>query len=112
MAKELRTAHKVRSISKPGVYLDGAGLRLIVTSTLTKRWELWITINARKRQLGLGLFPQVSLKDARDEVDRIRRAARDGVDLRKQSLNAMVARSFKRCSLYWAAETRSSSHAW
>ena len=52
MAKELLTAHKVRAITKAGVYKDGGGLRLIVTARGTKRWELWISINGKKRELG------------------------------------------------------------
>ncbi len=71
IAKELLTVHKVRSIKTPGAYNDGRGLRLIVTAKGTKRWELWISINRRKRELGLGVFPDVSLQDARDEADRI-----------------------------------------
>ena len=90
MAKELLTAHKVRSICKPGVFNDGAGLRLIVKETkcrgLTKRWEIWIPINGKRRELGLGVYPEVSLNDARDEADKIRRAARRGIDLREQRL--------------------------
>ena len=90
MARELLTAHKVRSVSKPGAFKDGAGPRLIVKETkrgeLTKRWELWIAINGKKRELGLGAYPKVSLSDARNEADKIRRAARDGIDLRKQRL--------------------------
>ena len=84
MAKELLTAHRIRTITTAGVYRDGAGLRLIVTARGTKRWELWITINGKKRELGLGIFPDVSLKHARDEAEKLRRAARDGIDLRAQ----------------------------
>ncbi len=90
MAKELLTAHKIRSISAPGIFKDGAGLRLIVRRTqhgeLTRRWELWIRINGKRRELGIGLYPGVSLSDAREEADKIRRAAREGIDLRQQRL--------------------------
>ena len=58
-----------------------------MTANGTKRWELWISIKGKKRELGLGVFPEVSLKDARDEADKIRRAARDGLDLRMQRLD-------------------------
>ena len=81
MAKEFLTAHKVQSIRKPGTYLDGGGLRLVVKESGTKRWELWIKIRGRRRQLGLGVYPEVRLQDARDKADEIRRSARDGVDL-------------------------------
>ena len=87
MTKELLTAHQVRSIARAGVHKDGGGLRLIVTANGTKRWELWTSIKGRKRELGLGVFPEVSLKDARDEADKIRRAARDGFDLRMERHN-------------------------
>ena len=86
MAKKLLTAHSVRAITIAGVYKDVGGLRLIVTARGMKRWELWISINGRKREQSLGVYPSVSLKNARDEADEIRRAARNGVDLRQQRL--------------------------
>ena len=84
MSKELLTAHRIRAISKPGIYKDGGGLRLIVTALAKKLWELWISINGKKRQLGLG---EVSLAEARDKADEIRRAARNGIDLLLQRTN-------------------------
>ncbi len=84
MAKEFLTAHKVRSIRRPGTYLDGGGLRLIVKESGTKRWELWIKVKGRRRELGLGVFPDVRLQEARDKADEIRRSAHDGVDLQAQ----------------------------
>ena len=81
MAKELLTTHKVRAIKTAGVYKDGGGLRLIATAKGTKRWELWISINRKKRERGLGVFPDVSLLDLEQIVQEIKRAARDGVDL-------------------------------
>ena len=58
---------QIRAITKAGTYKDGGGLRLVVTARGTKRWELWISINGKRRELGLGVFPDVSLKDARGE---------------------------------------------
>ena len=91
MSKELLKAHRVRSECTPGIYRDGGGLRLIVTARGTQRWELWISITGRKRQLGLGVYPQVSQKEARDKADEIRRAARNGIDLRMQRLKAKAS---------------------
>jgi hypothetical protein len=59
MAKELLTARKVRASNRPGIYKDGGGLRLIVTAKGTKRWELWISIDRKKRERGIGVFPDV-----------------------------------------------------
>ena len=81
MATEFLTAHKVKAVRQPGIYLDGRGLRLIVNKCGSKRWELWIKIRGRRRQLGLGVYPEVRLQDAREKADEIRRSARNGVDL-------------------------------
>lgn len=81
MPTEFLTAHKVRSIREPGFYRDGRGLRLIVTGSGTKRWELWIKVEGRRREFGLGVYPDVTLQDARNKADEIRHAARDGVDV-------------------------------
>ncbi len=78
MPTEFLTALKVKSIKEPGAYLDGRGLRLIVTGSGTKRWELWIKVNGRRREFGLGVDPDVTLHDARIKADEIRRTARDG----------------------------------
>ena len=113
MAKELLTAHSVRAITNAGVYKDGGGLRLIVTALGTKRWELWISINGRKREQGLGVYPSVSLKDARDKADEIRRAAQNGIDLRQQRLYEQARSvSFKEAfETYFAVKCRQLSNA-
>jgi hypothetical protein len=49
MAKELLTAHKIRSIATPGVFRDGAGLRLIARRSKSGvqrieavfKWAIW-----------------------------------------------------------------------
>ena len=113
MAKELLTAHSVRAITNAGVYKDGGGLRLIVTALGTKRWELWISINGRRREQGLGVYPSVSLKDARDKADEIRRAARNGIDLRQQHLDGQARSvSFQQAfETYFAVKCKQLSNA-
>jgi integrase len=103
----------VRAISQPGVYKDGGGLRLIVTPALTKRWELWVAINGKRRERGLGVFPEVSLQAARDKADEIRRAARNGVDLRQQRSAERARRvSFRRAfATYFAVKRKQLSNA-
>ena len=86
MSKELLTAHRVRSASAPGIYGDGGGLRLILTSRGVKKWELLTPFQGKRRQLGLGTFPQVSLKEARGKADEKRRMARNGIDPRSRHL--------------------------
>jgi integrase len=85
--KRTRAAHrlsalKVMKLKSPGLYEDGAGLRLVVTDKGTKRWALRITINGRRVERGLGVYPDVGLDDAREKAAVLRRAAKDGRDVR------------------------------
>ena len=59
------TVTKVKALSKPGKYADGAGLYLIVKPTGTKSWVLRYTLNGRRPEMGLGGFPDVTLARAR-----------------------------------------------
>ena len=113
MGRHLLTAHKIRGISKPGVYKDGGGLRLVVTQGLTKRWELWVSIKGKRRERGLGVYPQVSLQEARDKADEFRRAARKGVDLRRLRLDEQARSvSFRQAfETYFAVKCKQLSNA-
>jgi integrase len=81
----VRAAHrlsavKVAKTKQPGLYEDGAGLRLVVTDRGTKRWALRLTINGRRVERGLGTYPEVGLDDARRKAETLRRAAKEGQD--------------------------------
>jgi integrase len=76
------SALKVAKTKEPGLYEDGAGLRLVITDKGTKRWALRLTINGRRVERGLGIYPDVSLDDARRKAEEFRRAARNGWDAR------------------------------
>lgn len=83
--KRIRAAHRLSALrvakaKQPGLYEDGAGLRLVVTDTGTKRWAMRLTINGRRVERGLGVFPGVGLDDARRKADALRRAAKQGSD--------------------------------
>lgn len=56
---------KVKSITNPGRYGDGAGLYLNVTSSGSRSWVQRIVIKGRRRDIGLGGFPAVGLAWAR-----------------------------------------------
>jgi integrase len=76
------SAIKVAKLKQRGLYEDGGGLRLIVTEKGTKRWALRLTIAGRRVERGLGMWPTVSLEEARRKADIYRRAAREGRDAR------------------------------
>lgn len=57
-----------------------AGLMLIVKESGAKNWILRVTIAGRRRELGLGPYPEVSLADARRRAAEDREAVRLGRD--------------------------------
>lgn len=94
--KRVRAAHrlsavKVSKVKKPGLYEDGSGSRLVVTDKGTKRWALRLTINGRRVERGLGVYPDVGLDDAREQVAAMRRAARNARDARVEEKQKRLA---------------------
>lgn len=63
-----------------GKYADGAGLWLVKDETGRGKWVLRVTVYGRRREMGLGAFPAVSLAEARRKADDARAKVRDGVD--------------------------------
>ncbi len=70
----------VRNVAQAGRYCDGEGLYLDVQPTGTRNWVQWLVIRGRCRELGLGGFPLVPLKEARAAALANRRLARAGGD--------------------------------
>lgn len=71
---------QVENLTEPGTYEDGDGLRLVVKPTGRKSWLLRFQLAGRRREMGLGSFPEVSLKKARQEASAKRSQLSDGVD--------------------------------
>ena len=77
------SASKARSVTRPGRYSDSNGLHLFVTKAGRKSWVLRATVDGKRRDMGLGGFPHVSLTEARTRAARFRTAIADGTDPRK-----------------------------
>lgn len=65
---------------KPFNLPDGGGLFLQVQPNGKKLWYFKFPFARRQRMMGLGQYPEVSLREARDRRDEGRRLLRDGVD--------------------------------
>ncbi len=63
-----------------GKYEDGGGLRLVVSNTGAKKWIFRFTIRGKRREMGLGSYPDVELGEARAKAAEFRRLAKEGVD--------------------------------
>lgn len=71
---------QIENLTEPGTYEDGDGLRLVVKPTGRKSWLLRFQLAGRRREMGLGSYPEVSLKKARLEASAKRSQLSDGVD--------------------------------
>lgn len=81
IAKEL-SAKAVRDLKSPGMYSVGGvpGLKLQVTPSGAKSWLLRVKVGDKRREIGLGGFPGVTLAEAREEAREIRRKIKAGID--------------------------------
>jgi integrase len=81
------SARKVET-SKPGRYTDGRGLMLVVKPSGAKSWVLRYQVAGRRRDMGLGPWPDVTLAMARDKALEARRTlalALDPLDEKRKS---------------------------
>ena len=76
------TAAFIRAVKEPGKYHDGkgSGLFLRVDPTGGRFWVQRITIRGKRRELGLGSPPTVTLAGAREAALDNKRVARAGGD--------------------------------
>lgn len=74
------TAKQIENLTTPGTYEDGDGLRLLIKPNGKKYWVLRFQLAGKRREMGLGTYPAVGLKEARQNSSDKRRLLRDGVD--------------------------------
>lgn len=63
-----------------GKYCDGAGLWLHKRRDGGAQWFLRYQVHGRRREMGLGPFEDVSIKEAREQAERWRKVIREGLD--------------------------------
>ena len=68
----------VRAAKEPGRYFDGQGLFLMVQPSGARSWVQRVTVKGRRQELGLGPYPVVTLKMAREAALTNRREIRNG----------------------------------
>lgn len=73
------TARRVET-APTGRHVDGRGLMLVVKPSGAKSWVLRYQINGRRRDMGLGPYPEVTLARAREKALEARRHLVDGSD--------------------------------
>ena len=79
MARSKLPARGVMAL-EAGKYCDGAGLWLVKSDPKNGKWVLRLTVHGKRREMGLGRWPDVGLAEVREKADDARRELREGRD--------------------------------
>ena len=74
------TNKKIEEIYQKGNHYDGDGLKLRVDKNINKNWIVRYQLFGTIREMGLGKYPYISLKDARRKLFEVKRMIYDGID--------------------------------
>ena len=74
------TDAKLRNLNVPGKHFDGGGLYLELTKAGGRYWRLKYRHGGKEKRLAFGVYPAVSLKDARDRAADARKVMQAGDD--------------------------------
>src|SRR5271156_5342678 len=117
MPKSLSDAHARNAKPKPRPYkiADGEGLFLLVTPAGGKYWRLKYYFAGKEKLLALGVYPDVTLADARERRADARKALAAGNDpgeVKKEAKRIAIlksANSFETVAREWIEKRR---HEW
>lgn len=86
---------------------DSGGLHLVISPTGSKAWRLKYRYNGRENRISLGVYPMISLKEARQQRDDARRQLLQGINpsaerkARRQQEQIDATNSFQAQALEW-----------
>ena len=86
------TAIKLRNLKDAGRYSDGNGLILVLNQSGKASWIVRVQNAGRRRDIGIGSYPEISLGEARETAADVRRQAKAGIDViaeRKKEKNVI-----------------------
>ncbi|TXT25996.1 MAG: Phage integrase [Gallionellaceae bacterium] len=101
---------KVKTADKAVKLADGGGLFLLVQSNGAKYWRLAYRFAGKQKTLALGVYPDVSLSDARQRRDEARKLLANEVDpgmvkqAQKMAKAEQAANSFEAIAREWFAK--------
>jgi len=85
--KTVKPAEKTRKL------YDGRGLYLEISPTGGKWWRFKYMFDGKERRISLGVYPDISLADARERRDQARKQVANGIDPSAVKQAIKVARS-------------------
>lgn len=104
------TDTKVRTVKpkeKPFKIADGKGLFLVVQPNGSKYWRFRYRFADKEKLLALGIYPDVTLADARRKRDEARKQLADAIDpgmakqLKKRAQRLTAENSFETIAREW-----------
>lgn len=105
---KILSALQVKRLTCPGLHAVGevAGLQLQVKNTGARSWILRVQIGSRRRDIGLGGYPDVTVAAARERArearDQIRRGV-DPIEQRKATRDALIVEQGRQLTFAEAA---------
>lgn len=105
---------RIKPADTPKKYSDEKGLFLLVTPAGGKWWRLKYRFGGKEKSLSLGVYPEISLKQARERRDEARALVADGMDpsekrkATKEAVIADVTGTFEYVCLEWLEYKKSS----
>lgn len=111
--KEIKAANPKQKEFK---LFDGGGLYLSITPKNQKWWRLKYLLNGKEKRISLGVYPTISLQDARKQREEFKTLIAKGIDPsieRKEEKEAIKAEeiksqnTFKNVSTQWVELQRS-----
>lgn len=101
------TCKNTKPTDKPRKLSDGAGLYLEVMPTGSKYWRLKYRFAGKEKRLAIGVYPEISLKEARERRDQARKLIQNGTDpsqLKKDLKHQQIIdteNTFKKIAIEW-----------
>src|SRR5688572_9426768 len=86
-----------KPLEKPYKLTDGGGLYVIVNPNGSRWWRFRYRVQGLEKLISLGVYPDVSLRDARDRRDEAKKLHKRGVDpgMRRQIEQKVAAETFE-----------------
>lgn len=86
---------------------DGGGMYLEITPKGAKYWRMKYRFHGKEKRLAIGVYPEVSLTEAREKRDEARKLLREGIDPsfakqeQKRAANMEANNSFEKIARQW-----------
>jgi integrase len=99
----------IKNLTRKGLHAVGgvSGLQIQINDNGAKSWILRTTIGQKRRDIGLGGYPDVTLSQAREKAREMKDLIRQGVDpvqARKDARSALIATQQKEITFEKAAK--------